>query len=107
MYCGHPANSVEHIIATWIIDVLSQDPRGLPLPTRFSWTDPHSREVRRMVGKTTKNGKPTLEFTTQVCSDCNSGWMHDIDEAARRVLASMIQGVDTELTEAEQAAVAT
>ena len=107
MYCGDPANTVEHIIATWIIDVLSQDPRGLRLPTKFSWTDPRSREVRRMVGKTTKKGKPTLEFTTQVCSECNSGWMNNIDKAVRPALTSMIRGADTELTEVDQAAVAT
>lgn len=90
IYCGLPkAKSQEHILASWIIEVLSRDTRGLKLPLRMVLSD-QSGTKRVTVGKT--KGKKTLEFTTRVCRDCNSGWMNDMETAARPYLEPMIRG---------------
>jgi hypothetical protein len=105
IYCGKRADSNEHIIATWIIDLLAQDSRGFRLPTRLNVTLP-SGATRRIRGATTKRGKPTLEYTTRVCHKCNSEWMNIIDENARPYLTAMIRGQTVALNANAQAAVA-
>lgn len=34
----------------------------------------------------------------RVCEDCNTGWMHDLEEDCRPLLTNMIQGVDLPIT---------
>lgn len=112
MYCGKPAGSDEHIIASRFIEVLSEDPRGFALPTRLQMV--HSSGQRRRVqgklrkrkGKGGRPRQPTLEFTTRVCTECNNEWMNDIDDAAFVKVASMIRGHRTLLSTSDQMNVA-
>jgi len=105
IYCGQPARSREHIVATRFIDVLREDPRGLPLPVMLTATLPDGTR-RRIGGKKTKRGKYTLEYTTRVCANCNSGWMNRIDDAAFPSVADMVRGKQVSLDGAARAAIA-
>lgn len=107
IYCGSRPDSVEHIVATRFIEVLAEDPRGLPIPVGLNWTDPRSGEVRRLVGKRTKDGQPTLDFTARVCKTCNNEWMNRVDDAAFPFVSEMIRGNPITLDAAAQCAVAT
>lgn len=106
IYCGKRADSREHIIATQFIELLSKDKRGISLPVVLAVTLPDGAQ-RKLIGKITKDGKPTLEYTTRVCSACNSGWMNDIDLNAYPYMSQMIQGKSLILDQAAQLAVAT
>ena len=108
IYCGGPANSKEHIIASQIVEILAADPRGFRLPTNLkmahSLGGPIIRTKRGKPGGT--RSKPTLEFTLQVCARCNNTWMNDVDKAALPYLAEMIRGRPTTLGPSAQAKVA-
>jgi hypothetical protein len=106
IYCGKRADSREHIIATQFIELLSKDRRGLSLPVVLTVALPDGAQ-RELIGKSTKNGKPTLEYTTRVCSACNNGWMNDIDTNAYPYVSQMVQGKSLILDRAAQLAVAT
>jgi hypothetical protein len=104
IYCELPkAKSQEHVLASWIIEVLSQDTRGLPLPLRMELSD-QSGGKRVTLGKTKRS--KTLEFTTRVCRDCNSGWMNDMEIAVRPYLEPMIRGAKCHIDAAWQHALA-
>ena len=106
IYCGNPADSNEHVIATRFIELLSRDPRGLAIPVSLTVTLPGG-VARKIGGKRTKHGQPTLEFTTRVCEKCNNEWMNDIDTAAWPYVSEMIQGHKLPLDDAARKAVAT
>ncbi len=91
-------------MATRFIDVLREDPRGLPLPVVLNVTL-SSGVKRRIGGKKLSGGRYTLEYTTQVCDGCKSGWMNDIDSAAYPVIAEMIRGHCVALNHDAQASV--
>jgi hypothetical protein len=105
IYCGKPAGTKEHIIATRFIDVLRADPRGLKLPIVLKVTLAGGG-VRNIGGKRLAAGRYTLEYTTRVCDQCNSGWMNDVDTKAFPYVAEMIRGKPLALDPAAQAAVA-
>ena len=106
IYCGRPAGSREHIIATRFIDVLREDPRGLPVPIRLTITSP-SGSPRTVIGKRLRpRRRYTLEYTTRVCASCNSGWMNAVDDAAFPHLAKMIRGHGLTLDQATRSAIA-
>jgi hypothetical protein len=105
MYCGSPAKTNEHIIATQFIDVLCKDPRGVTLPIVLYVTLP-SGQAHRIPGKILKRRRYTLEYTTRVCSRCNNEWMNDMDDAAFPYLSEMIQGNNVTLNAIAREAVA-
>lgn len=109
IYCQKAADSQEHIIATRFIDVLREDPRGMRLPLGLHATL-STGKTRTIGGKQLKakgGGKRyTLEYTTRVCSTCNSGWMNNVDTAAFSYVAEMIRGNAVTLDPAAQGAVA-
>jgi hypothetical protein len=105
MYCGRPAGTTEHIIATRFIEVLGEDPRGLRRPTTLNITL-SSGTRRRIGGKRTKRRHHTLEYTTRVCNDCNGGWMNDLDSTAYPYVAEMIRGRSIALDRRAQSAIA-
>src|SRR5712692_3812656 len=114
IYCPNPAGSDEHIIASRFVEVLAQDPRGLPLPAHLQMID-MSGQTREIGGKMRKrtggskkprDRRPTIEFKTRVCTTCNNRWMNDIDSAAFPKVAAMIRGERTFLSRSEQTAVA-
>ena len=104
IYCGKPADSDEHIVATRFIDVLKDDPRGLPLPVTLTISTGGDFQ-KRIVGRTRKR-KPTLEYTTRVCASCNNGWMNEVDSLAFDDVSEMIRGNAVTLDTARQSAMA-
>jgi hypothetical protein len=66
IYCHHVARSDEHIGATRFIEVLREDPRGLPIPVRLTMTVPDTGQSYRIGGRRTKNKHYTLEYTIRV-----------------------------------------
>lgn len=106
IYCHHVARSDEHIVATRFIEVLREDPRGLPIPIRLTMTLPDTGQSYRIGGRRTKNKHYTLEYTTRVCSRCNSEWMNDIDDLAFPHVSEMIRGNPVHFDSAMATAVA-
>jgi len=106
VYCTkRRAGSEEHIFATWLVEMISRDPRGFPAPTllKIGLRDGRTREIK---GKMRK-GKPTIEFTTRrVCHTCNNEWMNRVDERARPIIEPMIQGSNVVLDRKAQEALA-
>lgn len=111
IYCGKPAGTKEHIIATRFVDVLEQDQRGFKVPTTLYVTPVGGGSRREIGGRRVKSrtGKPrryTIEYTTRVCDRCNSGWMNDVDTAVYPSVAQMIRGNTVTLDRAGQANIA-
>jgi hypothetical protein len=106
VYCGRPAGTREHIIATRFIEVLAEDPRGLSIPVTLTVRLPDGRS-RRVGGRRSRRGVPTLEFTTGVCSKCNNEWMNDLDSQAFPYVSEMIRGNSLTLDASAAQAVAT
>jgi hypothetical protein len=89
IYCGKPADSVEHIFATWIIHELSRYTGRTFWQGTFTQGDKTTTFLRRR----NKRGNPTFEFTTdRVCRECNNGWMNRIDDRVRRYLPNLMRG---------------
>jgi hypothetical protein len=103
LYCGEPAGSKEHIIATRFTEVLGEDPRGLTVPIVLTVTTDSG--THRTTGRKDR-GRPTLDYTTKVCARCNNEWMNDLDSAAFPPVAEMIRGNSVLLNSASQAAIA-
>lgn len=95
IYCGNPADSNEHIIATWIVNELERyTGRKILSHTMTSADDviAGDQSITTQSGSN-KKGHPTLEFTTDlICANCNSGWMNVIDEHVRRYMNTLIRG---------------
>ena len=105
MYCGSPAKTNEHIIATRFIDVLREDPRQVTLPIVLYAALPSGQE-RRIPGKRLKRRRFTLEYTTRVCSRCNNEWMKRLEDAVIPVLKPMMLGEGFTLNASALAALA-
>lgn len=98
IFCGGGNLSREHVWPQWA---------HTDLPTST-----HTSNVRvSFVNKTELVGEPKvsrrqggLASTTvrAVCATCNNGWMSRLEEAARPVLAPLIAGSPTSLTETSQ-----
>lgn len=55
-------------------------------------TLPDTGQSYRIGGRRTKNKHYTLEYTTRVCSRCNSEWMNDMGDLAFPHVSEMIHG---------------
>jgi len=106
IYCHHVARSDEHIVATRFIEVWREDPRGLPILVCLTMTLPDTGQSYRIDGRRAKNKRYTLEYTTRVCSRCNSEWMNDMDDLAFPRVSEMIRGNPVHFDSAMAAAVA-
>jgi hypothetical protein len=60
MYCGKRADTVEHILGTAIVDEITRDPRGLPLPMTLNLATRDGPVTRSVPGKRTKQGATRL-----------------------------------------------
>jgi hypothetical protein len=102
-YCNvRRARTDEHIFGTQFIKVLAEDPRGFELPTTTQVATKGGPIIRSMMGRFTRKGSPTAEFTTKVCDDCNCGWMSRVDDRAAPVVAPMIRGAKTTIDVAQR-----
>jgi hypothetical protein len=89
MFCGQPfgperERSKEHAAPQWCRDLLPN--RG---PAQ------HTRVVKTPDGTTHEdrgNRDPFSTTVNDVCKPCNTGWMHELEEASRGLLGHFIQG---------------
>jgi hypothetical protein len=94
-YCRtERARTVEHIFGTQFVKVLAEDP-NFETPTETHVAQRGGPILRTLIGKFTRKGHPTVEFTIKVGRDCNSRWMSRVDDRAAPVVAPMIRGHKT------------
>ena len=106
VFCGSTPLTNEHVFPQWLDKVLpEQEPiRG------------HERRVVHFDGGETQPPEPfervsanTLTQTTvkRVCTNCNSGWMNDLEGEAREPLSGLIQDTAEAIDERQARSVAT
>jgi hypothetical protein len=93
IYCGGGPLHREHILAEWIAELL-----GVSGEMSLHMMDGANRRF--------PTAKTFNIVTTQVCQDCNTGWMNDMEGAARPYLGPMMLGRAGVLNAAAQMAVA-
>jgi hypothetical protein len=108
LYCGNRAKTEEHVIASRLVQVLKEDPRGLRVPTVAKRSYRFGGPIidRRMGRPGGTRSKSTIEITVPVCKKCNNEWMNNIDTAAFPYLSKMMRGQPVELDLPGQARVA-
>jgi hypothetical protein len=83
-FCGYPETSNEHVFPQWLQEVLPGEGRIV-----HEWIAPPGSDSESRTFTT-----DLFQFKANVvCRDrCNSGWMSDLEDAARPWLEPMIQG---------------
>jgi hypothetical protein len=96
-FCGHPADSREHLFADWLDKALPSDEQmlhfrqlGTDGTTRHEWSR-----------------RPFRDKVRFVCSGCNSGWMSDLEKAAAPLLRDPITRTRCAFTTPQQQVLAT
>ena len=85
----------EHVWPEWLEDYM---PTFTGLGHSERWSSASGREGWR---------QPMLTATVRMfCEPCNTGWMGDIEGAAKRIVGPMVQGIPTVLDAAAQQAMA-
>lgn len=101
IFCGATPLTREHVFPRWMGETLSRDPRRLQSPYKFErWNldgdEPPSNRSEWV-------SKSPLDFVAKcVCKTCNSGWMSDIETAAKPIVVPMIEGHSVELDATSQ-----
>lgn len=107
VFCAQSGLTREHVIPQWLATVLPQQAawRGqdqrivLPLAGNpISTLDLPHREMQQPFTQTTVRA---------VCSNCNSGWMNQLEEAVRVPLAALVRGDRHHLTPEQALALST
>jgi hypothetical protein len=99
VFCGSDVKlSREHVFPQWLRNLFPDlgDGEYLRRLVTFSTDQHHQRP-----------GPPFDFVVRDVCTDCNTGWMHDLEEEARPILTPMLLGEPRVLTAVEQHIVAT
>jgi hypothetical protein len=90
VFCGQLKASKEHVYPKWL--------RSLQAPY-----DGVISVVETPQGNQVRPTQVPFDITVNtVCRDCNTGWMHDLEEATRPLLTRMIRGQLCELTLTDQ-----
>lgn len=102
VFCNRSPVTKEHLFPAWVGRALRKDPKWKSrMPGRRGYKS--NEKVSEWV-----SDLPIEMVVRCVCSECNSGWMSDIESAARPTLVKMILGEDVvELDQTTQQAVAT
>ena len=100
IFCGARPTTREHVISRWAAKVVKQDPRGIAEDSRHAHL--MVSEGKTPTRREWDSAQPVDFKANCVCSDCNSGWMEQIETAARRVVAPMIRGETVILSRADQ-----
>jgi hypothetical protein len=93
-FCGFEGKlSGEHIWPEWVREIILTD---MPKTGGYVWAEHKSDEPRRSrydeAYRLRPGGKLADITVKRVCEDCNTGWMHRIEDAAIPVLTRPIQG---------------
>jgi hypothetical protein len=101
IYCGNQGTSKEHVWPRWIryhaVKVMKISPANFQT---YLATNEHIGA--EPVQKLRKKGNSRLTLTiNHPCEECNTGWMHDLEDAAIPIVKPMIEGKKTRLSEPE------
>lgn len=84
LFCGNVADSREHILPDWIGELIGTDELVV-----------HFRQLGQLESdRKTWERKPFQERTRFVCTSCNGGWMSELEDEAKPVLANAIARKD-------------
>ncbi len=90
VFCGQLKPSKEHVYPKWLRKVMGEYDRVVNV-------------VETAEGRTVRPTQAAFDITVQaVCHDCNTGWMHDLEDAASPLLKPMIRGERRDLSVAQQ-----
>lgn len=90
--------SREHVFARWLRKVFPGVEAGDYVRRSVSWEGAREHE---------RPGPPFDIVVRDVCEECNTGWMHELEEAAEPVLTPMLRDEPRVLSATEQHTVAT
>ena len=84
VFCGvNAADSKEHVWPSWVRDRLPDELRAETFTHTF--TDSHHGMIRKF-------SAPLFDLTVKdVCTPCNTGWMHRCEEDAKRYIAGILE----------------
>ncbi|WP_405459690.1 hypothetical protein OG786_20905 [Streptomyces sp. NBC_00101] len=95
VFCGGTPLTKEHVLPRWLKVALD------PSVRRFRYIRLSEEGLQR------HDAPPLNDQVKVVCSECNSGWMNQLEESVRHFLPALIQGTACTLDAAEQQALAT
>jgi len=95
VFCGGSELTKEHVVPRWTGPVLAGSQRDAEGGTPSSaakinhlYEPPPGASV---APRNWSKGEPDLQVR-EVCGECNSGWMNDLEAGARPILTELIQG---------------
>ena len=95
VFCGSESGLTrEHVLPDWLTGI------GLELEPQIHHAGPLNKVPREW------SSKPFRTTVRKVCSTCNSGWLSDLETAAKEVIAPLILGESRRLPYDEQALIA-
>lgn len=99
IYCGEPGASKEHVWPQWVrrhaATTMKISPENFQT---YGFTEESVKTPP--VHSSRKKGHSRLSLTIQrPCEECNTGWMHDLEDAAIPIVKPMIEGKKTRLSE--------
>ena len=108
IFCGKIGVSNEHLWPRWMHDLLPDVKRLQKARTQMcSLIGSDGRHYHQPYAPRMRQGSTLTTKIRAQCRSCNSGWMSQVEEAARPYLTTMIGGSAVTLTPAHQRAVAT
>jgi hypothetical protein len=88
IFCSQTPVTREHLFPNWMQKELANHPRWKISPTKLQ-----GREGEHGAKQWIRN-KPLGMIIRCVCRSCNTGWMSDIEGAAKPILLSMVRGAE-------------
>lgn len=106
VFCDREAKSREHVIPRWLGEPLKGSHPVAPGMRRIGlthrYTPPPGREAE---AREWSMPGPDL-VTTEVCGDCNSGWLSELESHAKPALGRIVLGEGIDLPSDDQRAMA-
>lgn len=101
IFCGNTGVTKEHLFSDWLRELFPRSREDSHTLARLiAW------EPKPTVQRTVKQGHSGSRTARKVCGKCNSGWISQIDQAAKNFAPPLIQGQSHEVTLATQRAIA-
>ena len=101
IYCGERGSSREHVWPQWLRKHASTVMKISPANFQ-TYLGTQESVIAAPVHNWRKEGHSRLSLTIQhPCEECNTGWMHDLEDAAIPILKPMIEGKKTRLSKPE------
>jgi hypothetical protein len=107
VFCGGTPLTREHVIPQWLTNVLPEQERFRGQDQQIVLSPPKAARSRIVLPHRQMRQPFNAVTVKAVCTTCNSGWMNDIEAAARPHLTGLIDGQRLELNRTEITALAT